>query len=59
MNRTDLKVGNPIKLGDQWAIIESCNNEFHSGRDEFVDILTLRWADGHQTRHTRQELLNT
>lgn len=58
MKGFEIKVGNPYfdVMSNNWALIEKINNEYHAGYDSFVDIVTLRWADGHQTRHTAKEL---
>lgn len=50
------KVGEPVYLRDgQWALVENIVNEHHAGRDEFVDILVLRFKDGNQARVLRSE----
>lgn len=52
-----MKPGDPILMLDgQWALVEKISNEYHQGYDDFVDILTLRWTGGHQSRATTREL---
>lgn len=48
--------GEPIFLDGSWGLIEKISNEHHAGHDEFVDIYTIRFSDGHQCRLTAKEI---
>ena len=52
-----LEPGQPFRFKDgEWALIESIKNEYHAGKDEFVDIVTFRRVDGLQCRELLQNL---